>query len=75
MPKKLSKAKQEELEQLKALKLHVTDSRKTSLVIYGGNSNITFHAKDGAKQNVGLYAAMMKALKEKLDEKIAKIEE
>ena len=75
MSKKLAKAKQQELDQLKDLKLHVTDSSKTSLVIYGGESNITLHLKNGATQNEGLFQAMMKALKEKLNEKIVKLEE
>jgi len=74
MTKKLSKAKQEDLDQLKDLRLNITGSKKTSLVIYGDGGNITFHEENGAKQNEGIFGAMMKALKENLNEKIAKLE-
>lgn len=74
MAKKLSKAKQKDLDLLKDLRLHVTDNTKTSIVIYGGGSNITLHAKNGAKQNEGLFVSMIKALRESLNEKIEKLE-
>ena len=68
----LSKAKQEELDQLKDLKLFVTGNVLTSLVIYGDDGNITLHAKNGATQNQGLFNEMVRALKEGLTEKINK---
>jgi len=74
MAKKLSKPKQEELDQLKNLRMRVTGSSKTSIVIYGGDNNITLHIENGATQNEGLFMAMMDGLKEKLDEKIEALE-
>ncbi len=74
MPKKLSKVKQEELDQLKELRLHITGAEKTSLVIYGGSGNITLHHKDGAKQNEGLFDTMLQSLEKKVEEKIAALE-
>ncbi len=74
MTKRSKKNIQNELDQLKELKLAVCDPLKSVIVISGGTDNITFHAKHGQPQNILFFPAMMKALKEKLNERIAEIE-
>lgn len=74
MDQELNNGKRPELDRLKDLRLSVNDPRRSSLVIYGGDGAITLHSENGAESNEGLYAVMIKALREEINRRIEKLE-
>ena len=75
MSKRTIEKIQNDLDKLKDLKLVVCDPLKTVITIHGGVTGVTLHAKKGQPQNRELFPAMMKALKEKLNENIKTLQD